>query len=82
MKSKGQFLWPSWRDGNMHIYLYSCDLQNPLAADAKLERQLEQGDYEVTGILGANESNGTVFFAANKDDPRQTQLFSREAGWL
>jgi dipeptidyl-peptidase-4 len=76
LKSKGQFLWPSWRDGNMHIYLYSCDLQNPLAADAKLERQLEQGDYEVTGILGANESTGTIFFAANKDDPRQTQLFS------
>ena len=76
LKSKGQFLWPSWRDCNMHIYLYSCDLQNPLAADAKLERQLEQGDYEVTGILGANESTGTVFFAANKDDPRQTQLFS------
>jgi dipeptidyl-peptidase-4 len=76
LKSKGQFLWPSWRDGNMHIYLYSCDLQNPLASDAKLERQLEQGDYEVTGILEANESSGTVFFAANKDDPRQTQLFS------
>jgi dipeptidyl-peptidase 4 len=76
LKSKGQFLWPSWRDGNMHVYLYSCDLQNPLAADAKLERQLEQGDYEVTGILGANESTGTVFFAANKEDPRQTQLFS------
>ena len=76
LKSKGQFLWPSWRDGNMHIYLYSFDKQNPMATEAKLERELEKGDYEVTGILGADEAAGTVFFAANKDDPRQTQIFS------
>jgi dipeptidyl-peptidase 4 len=76
LKSNGQFLWPSWRDGNMHIYLYSFDKQNPMAADAKLERQLEKGDYQVTGILGADEAAGTAFFEANKDDPRQTQIFS------
>lgn len=76
LKSQGQFLWPSWRDGNMHMYLYSFDKQNPMSSDAKLERQLEQGDYEVKGILGADEAAGTVFFEANKDDPRQTQVFS------
>ena len=72
----GQLLWPSWRDGNMHLYLYSFDKQNPLAADAKLERQLEKGDYEVLGIEGVDEATGTVFFAANKDDPRQQHIFS------
>jgi dipeptidyl-peptidase-4 len=72
----GQLLWPSWRDGNMHLYLYSFDQQNPLAADAKLERQLEKGDYEVLGIEGVDEAAGTVFFAANKDDPRQQHIFS------
>jgi dipeptidyl-peptidase-4 len=76
LNSKGQFLWPSWRDGNMHMYLYSFDKQNPMSSDAKLERQLEKGDYEVKGILGADETSGTVFFAANKEDPRQTQIFS------
>ena len=76
LKSSGQFLWPSWRDGNMHIYLYSFDKQNPMAADAKLERQLEKGDYAVLGISGVDEAAGAVFFAANKDDPRQVQLFS------
>jgi dipeptidyl-peptidase-4 len=76
LKSTGQFLWPSWRDGNMHIYLYSFDKQNPMAADAKLERQLEQGDYQVLGIEGVDETAGTVFFEANKDDPRQVQVFS------
>jgi len=76
LKTKPQFLWPSWRDGNMHIYLYSYDMQNPMAADAKLERQLEQGEYEVLGIDGVDEKAGTVFFSANKDDPRQMQIFS------
>ena len=76
LKSKPMFLWPSWRDGNMHIYLYSFDKASPLASDAKLERQLEQGDYEVLGIEGVDEAVGTVFFEANKDDPRQTHIFS------
>jgi dipeptidyl-peptidase-4 len=76
MLKSGQFLWPSWRDGNMHIYLYSFDKQNPMAADAKLERQLTKGDFEVLGLEGADEAAGTVFLSANKDDPRQTQIFS------
>ncbi len=76
LKSSGQFLWPSWRDGNMHLYLYSFDKQNPMAADAKLERQLTKGDFEVLGIEGVDEAAGTVFFSANKDDPRQVHIFS------
>ena len=76
LKSSGQFLWPSWRDGNMHLYLYSFDKQNPMAAEAKLERQLTKGDFEVMGIEGVDEAAGTVFFLANKDDPRQLHIFS------
>ncbi|MGA7512067.1 MAG: S9 family peptidase [Candidatus Sulfotelmatobacter sp.] len=76
LNSSGGFLWPSWRDGNMHLYLYSFDKQNPLAADAKLERQLTHGDYEVLGIEGVDESAGAVFFSANKGDPRQRHIFS------
>jgi dipeptidyl-peptidase-4 len=76
LKSSGQFLWPSWRDGNMHLYLYSFDKQNPMAVDAKLERQLTKGDFEVLGIEGVDEGAGTVFFSANKDDPRQVHIFS------
>jgi dipeptidyl-peptidase-4 len=76
LKSNGQFLWPSWRDGNMHLYLYSFDKQNPMGAEAKLERQLTKGDFEVMGIEGVDEAAGTVFFLANKDDPRQVQIYS------
>jgi dipeptidyl-peptidase-4 len=76
LKSAGGFLWPSWRDGNMHLYYYSFDKQNPMAADAKLERQLTHGDFEVLGIEGTDEAAGTVFFASNQGDPRQHHIFS------
>jgi dipeptidyl-peptidase-4 len=76
LKSSGQFLWPSWRDGTMQIYLYSFDKQNPMVAEAKLERQLTEGDFEVLGIEGVDQAAGTVFFSADKDDPRQVQIFS------
>ena len=76
LKASPRFLWPSWRDGNMHLYLYSFDKQNPLGAEAKLERQLEKGEYQILGIAGVDETAGTVFFEANKDDPRQTHIFS------
>ena len=76
LKSGDRFLWTSWRDGHTHIYLYSFNAPDPLAADAKLERQLESGDYEVIAIGGVDDAAGTVFFTANKGDPRQERLFS------
>lgn len=76
LNASAKFLWPSWRDGTMQIYLYSFDAQNPMGAEAKLERQLTKGDFEVLGIEGADEKAGTVFFQANKDDPRQELIYS------
>jgi len=76
LKSGDRFLWTSWRDGYTHIYLYSFNAANPLADDAKLERQLESGDYEVLSVNGVDDESGTVFFTANKGDPLQRQLFS------
>ncbi len=74
--SDASFLWTSWRDGHTHIYLYSFNAANPLASDATLERQLESGDYEVIAVNGVDEASGTVFFTANKGDPRQEKVFS------
>jgi len=76
LKSGDRFLWTSWRDGHTHIYLYSFNANDPLAAEAKLERQLESGDYEVLAISGVDDASSTVFFTANKGDPRQEKLFS------
>ena len=76
LKSGDRFLWTSWRDGHTHIYLYSFNGQDPLTADAKLERQVETGDYEVLEISAVDEASSTVFFTANKGDARREQLFS------
>jgi dipeptidyl-peptidase 4 len=76
LQSGNRFLWTSWRDGHTHIYLYSFNPQDPLAANAKLERQLENGDYEVIAVSAVDEASGTVFFTANKGDPRQEKIFS------
>ncbi|MGB8914688.1 MAG: alpha/beta fold hydrolase [Candidatus Sulfotelmatobacter sp.] len=76
LKSGDQFLWSSWRDGHTHLYLYSFDKQNPFSGEAKLERQLTQGDFEVLGVEGVDEGAATVFFSSDKDDPRQRHIFS------
>jgi dipeptidyl-peptidase 4 len=76
LKSGDRFLWSSWRDGDTHLYLYSFDKENPLAAEARLERQLTQGDFEVLGVNGLDEATGKVFFESDKGDPRQRQIFS------
>ena len=76
LKSGDRFLWTSWRDGHTHIYLYSFNALDPIAGEAKLERQLESGDYEMLAISGVDADFGTVFFTANKDDPREERLFS------
>ena len=69
-----RLLWSSWRDGHTHLYLYSFDSKKPIGAEAKLERQLTQGDFEVLGIDSVDAD--TVYFSCNKDDPRQQQLYS------
>jgi dipeptidyl-peptidase-4 len=76
LKSGDSFLWSSWRDGTTQLYLYGFDKANPLASDAKLERQLTKGDFEMLGVEAVDESAGVVYFTCNKDDPRQRQLYA------
>jgi dipeptidyl-peptidase 4 len=76
LKSGDRFLWPSWRDGHTHLYLYSFNGGNPVSAPAQMVRQLTHGDFEVFEVKGLNESTGTVYFTANKDDDRQRQLYA------
>jgi dipeptidyl-peptidase 4 len=83
LKSGDRFTWSSWRDGTTQLYLYSFVKDDPLAADARLERQLTKGNFEVLGnsrphsaIEAIDEASGIVYFTCNKDDPRQRQLYS------
>jgi dipeptidyl-peptidase-4 len=76
LKAGDRFLWSSWRSGHRHLYLYSFDKNNPMGGEAKLERQLTEGDFEVQEVEGVDEDAGVVYFSANKDDPRQEHVFS------
>ncbi len=76
LRSGNQFLWRSWRDGHVHVYLYRFDSAHPLAGEAQLQRQLTQGEFEVSGISGLDEDSGTLFVTANKDDPRRQAIYS------
>ena len=76
LKSGDRFLWSSWRDGHTQLYLYSFNKEEPLAGDAKLERQLTQGDFEVLSVAGVDDAAGIVYFSCNKGDPRQAQIYS------
>jgi len=81
----GRFLWPSWRDGHTHLYLYSFNANDPLAAEATLERQLTKGDFEVTRLNAFDEERQTVYFGAtaalagdpgSAAEPRERQLLA------
>ncbi|HET9837462.1 MAG TPA: DPP IV N-terminal domain-containing protein [Candidatus Angelobacter sp.] len=76
LKSGDRFVWPSWRDGHTHLYLYSFDKSNPLNSDAKLVNQITKGDFEVFSPAGMDESTGTLFIETNAGDARQRHLCS------
>jgi dipeptidyl-peptidase-4 len=70
------FLWSSWRDGHMHLYLYAYDRENPLSGEATLVRQLTKGDWDTFGIEAVDQKTGTVYFMSDEGDDRQRQLWS------
>jgi dipeptidyl-peptidase-4 len=76
LKSGDKFLWPSWRDGHTHLYLYSFDKANPVASDAVLQNQVTKGDFEVNSVEGMDDATGTVYLGANAGDARQHHLCS------
>ncbi len=76
LKPGNIFLWTSWRDGHTHLYLYSFDKDNPLAADARLQNQITKGDFEVFGVEAADEDAGILYVTTNAGDDRQRQVYS------
>jgi len=62
------FVWSSERSGHRQLYLYGNDGQ--------LRHALTQGDWDVDAVLGVDERAGRVYFAANRDDPLQRQVYA------
>ena len=74
---RGKFLRRSWRDGHTHLYLYAFDAEHPLAAEAKLVRQLTEGDFEVQTV-SVPVSTGTadqIYFTSTEGSPLETNLW-------
>jgi dipeptidyl-peptidase-4 len=71
----GAILFTSWKDGRTHIYLYSYDAASPLSADAKLEKQLTQGDFDVSGVYSVDAARKVVTYASNEGNPLEQQIW-------
>ncbi len=68
----GDFLWTSEEGGWRHIRLYR--------RDGALARQVTAGPWPVAQIVGADEADHTVIFAASKDSPTERRLYAVSYG--
>jgi dipeptidyl-peptidase-4 len=68
LKGGREFLWSSERTGFRHLYVYS--------SDGTQKRQLTRGDWEVRGVLGADEKTGRVFYLSSEPGPLETQMYA------
>ncbi|MEO6689859.1 MAG: S9 family peptidase [Dokdonella sp.] len=67
LQSEDAFVWTSERDGYAHLGVYGLD--------GKLRRALTRGEWDVDKVLAFDEAGGNVYFAANRDDPLQQQIY-------
>ncbi len=74
--TQGRFLVTSWRDGHTHVYLYHFDEGHPLASEATLVRQLDQGDYEIEHVESVDKKADIAFFTSNEGSPLRDNLWS------
>lgn len=71
----GHIVLTNWQDGHNHIYLYKFDSTNPDTATATLERQLTQGDFDVSAVPRVDFESATVYYTSNEGNPLELQLW-------
>lgn len=64
---KDRFTYISEKDGYSHIYIY--------AMSGSLQKQLTQGNYDVTGLLAIDEKTNTVFYEAADESPLRRNIY-------
>lgn len=62
-----QFVWASERSGYNHLYYYE--------PDGELIRQVTNGEWAVDDIEGLDETNGVIYFTANRESPLEKHLY-------
>jgi len=68
LANEDAFVWTSERDGHAHLGVYGFD--------GTLRRALTRGNWDVDKLLAIDEAGGKVYFAANRDDPLQSQVYA------
>jgi dipeptidyl-peptidase-4 len=70
---EGSVVLTNWSDGHNHLYLYSYDQANP--GEARLERQLTKGDFEVGEVYRIDAQGKAIDYASNEGSPLEQQLW-------
>ena len=65
----------NWSDGHRQIYLYRYDATHPLSGEAKLERQLTKGDFDVAKVYHVDTARKMVQYASNEGNVQEQQLW-------
>ncbi len=71
----GAIVLSNWSDGHNQLYLYSYDKSKPLGSDAKLDRQLTKGDFEVSDAYSVDTARKVVDYTSNENNPLEQQLW-------
>ncbi len=71
----GTIVLANWSDGHNHLYLYSYDKEKPFASNAKLDRQLTSGDFDVGEVYSVDVTRKVVDYASNEGNPLEQQLW-------
>lgn len=71
----GAIVLTGWGDGHTHLYLYSYNQAKPLASEAKLEKQLTHGDFDVSDVYRADPARKLVAYASNQGNPLEQQIW-------
>jgi dipeptidyl-peptidase-4 len=69
----GWIVLTSWSDGHRHIYLYQYDEQKTDSTNAKLVKQLTQGDFDVAKIYRVDPSRKEILYGSNEGSPLEQQ---------
>ncbi|MDA3904661.1 MAG: DPP IV N-terminal domain-containing protein [Bacteroidales bacterium] len=63
-----QFIWFSKRDGWQHLYVYN--------AEGQIIRQLTEGEWTVTSLLGFEKSGNSIIIQGTKESPIEKHIYS------
>jgi len=70
----GKIVLTQWSDGHNHIYLYSFNAGDA-AGEAKLEKQLTTGEWEVSDVYRVDTAKKLVYYASNEGNPLEQQIW-------